>query len=69
MQVDYAAIQKQVTDLLPKYALMTDVKNRNVKLTQELQDRTNELAQAKSAELETEIELRNLRDKLEKLEK
>jgi predicted ATP-binding protein involved in virulence len=47
MQVDYATVQKQLTDLLPKYALVTDVKNRNVKLAQELQDRTNELSLAK----------------------
>ena len=44
MQVDYAAVQKQLADLLPKYALVTDVKNRNVKLAEDLQNCTNELS-------------------------
>lgn len=65
---DYLLMQKQVSEILPKYELLSDIKERNAGLMKQLKSRQEEIGQLKSKNFQLEMSEKEAREKMEEFE-
>ena len=68
MEADYQSMQKQIGDILPKYQMLTQLKQRNGVLTTQLFERNNEIGTLKSELFASEQAERDFKIKFEEVE-